>query len=75
LINQDPKLGHRNQSILPKWPIFADFSAGIEIRIVIVTKQLTAMNTLRAYRKYNEKLFLRLMITFALIGCAMLLLL
>ncbi len=33
------------------------------------------MNTLNAYRKYNERLVLRLAITFATIGATMLLLL
>lgn len=33
------------------------------------------MNTLKAYRKYNERLLLRLLVTFATIGAVMLLML
>jgi len=33
------------------------------------------MNTLRAYRKYNERLLIRLLVTFSMIAASMLLLL
>lgn len=64
----------RNQ----KTPLWADFKrlfAGIDFKHGVINQTITAMNTLNAYRKYNERLVLRLAITFATMGATMLLLL
>ncbi len=55
--------------------VFKHFSLGMEFTLRITNQIIYPMNTLKAYRKYNERLLLRLLITFVMIGAAMLLLL
>jgi hypothetical protein len=54
---------------------FKLFSAGIDFTPRLRNQTNNTMSALRAYRKYNERILLRLLISFVMIGAAMLLLL
>jgi hypothetical protein len=54
---------------------FRLFSAGIDFTPSSGNQTNNTMSALRAYRKYNERILLRLLISFLMIGAAMLLLL
>ncbi len=54
---------------------FKLFSAGIDFTPRLGNQTNNTMSALRAYRKYNERILLRLLISFVMIGAAMLLLL